>query len=116
MRYEHGIPQRFAISFGKSVSSFVAKLSQDEFTSYLHELRGVVREGGLHKMDPGDCDPEFVREIVARVALPPEIKANVKVGIVVGGGAISTALGTIPAVGLVAAGLGVAISISPLFF
>lgn len=73
MTPESGILPRVAISFEHLISKLAPKLSQEEYTLLLHELRGIVRERELYLLKPHNVDRETVREIASRVKLPPRI-------------------------------------------
>jgi len=93
MRKDNATPPPVAVSFRDSVAQLVRRQSRDEYTSLLHELRGAVREAGLHEMSPGEFDPEQIREIAARVRLSPRLRGYsrgvaVTTGIIGGLGAV----------------------------
>jgi hypothetical protein len=99
-----------AVSFRNVIADLAPKLTQEEYTVLLHQLRGEVRDFGLHKVGPGDCDKEVVREIAARVSLPPRLKAVGKSATMVA--AFVGGLGAVPALGPAAALAGAAVSVS----
>jgi hypothetical protein len=86
-----------AVSFKKSIAGFASKLSQDEYTALLHELRSAVRDRGLHRLQPGDFDKEVIRELACEVRLPPRAsKLSATFGIA---GGVIGGLGAIPILG-----------------
>jgi len=107
---ESGTPPAIAVSFKQTVSEMAHALSQDEYTVLLHELRGTVRDAGLNKLKPGEFDKDVIREIAAKVALPPRLRALAKAS-AVGAGAIG-GLGAIPLLGPGAALAGAVVSVS----
>jgi len=110
MEHEYADAPSIAISFTQSISEFAERLSLDEYAALLHELRGVVRDMGLHRVRPGECDREVLREIAARVGLPPRLRAFSKaIGVTAG---VVGGLGAVPILGPWAAVAGGAISIS----
>ena len=62
------------VAWAGAVSRLAKSLTQDEYAALLHEMRGTVRDHGLHKMRPGSDLRELVREIAATVRLPPRIR------------------------------------------
>lgn len=99
-----------AVSFKKEISKLAPKLTQDEYTVLLHELRGKVRQLGVHKVGPHEIDKEVIREIAAAVSLPPRLKAMAKASGVVGG--IIAGAGLFPVLGPASTGIGALVSIS----
>jgi len=99
-----------AVSFRNAIGDLAPTLTQDEYTALLHELRGQVRNLGLHKVGPGECDKEVIRELVSRVSLPPRLKAMSKRAAVIT--AFLGGLGAVPALGPAAALVGAALSVS----
>lgn len=85
MSPERGTLPFMAVTFAESISLFADRLSRDEYTTLLHELRGAVRDKGLHKVKPADADKEVVRELASRVNLPPRISGLGKAAGITGG-------------------------------
>lgn len=110
MQRERGSVPGIAVSFKDSIATCADNLSQDEYTALLYELRGIVRQYGLHKVKPGEFDKETIREIAAKVALPPRLRATGKLA-AIGAGLIG-GLGAIPVLGPAAAVAGAAVSVS----
>ena len=114
MQRENATPPPVAVSFLDAVAKLSVRMSYDEYTSLLHELRGSVRESGLHEMSTGNFDRELIREVSARVRLSPRLSGYSKsVGISTG---VIGGLGAIPVLGPFAAVFGGAISISGAFW
>ncbi len=107
---ELGVRPHVTVSFRDSISEFASKLTQDEYTILLHELRGLVREHGLHELGRGQFEKEVIREIAAKVALPARIRGIGKVAAVAGG--LLGGLSAIPLLGPAAAVAGAGISVS----
>jgi hypothetical protein len=114
MRRQNAKPPTVAVSFSGTVGQLAPRLSRDGYTSLLHELRGAVRNSGLHQMLPGDFDQERIREIAANVALPPRLRGYTR-GLGIAGG-IFGGLGAIPLFGQPAALIGGAVSIAAAFW
>jgi len=110
MKREEGKPPSLAVSFKDTLRQFSDRLSQDDYSVLLHEIRGAVHDYGLHLVGPGEFDKEVIREIAAKVALPPRIKASGKLA-VIGAGLIGS-LGAIPILGPSAAIVGGVLSVS----
>ncbi len=99
-----------SVRFRDSIAYLAPGLTTDSYTALLHELRGHVRECGLHRLAPGEVDREVVREIAIKVGLPPRLK---DIGRVVGvGGGLLTGVGAIAVLAPSAAIVGGIISIS----
>jgi hypothetical protein len=110
MTPEIGQPPRMAVTFAQSIASIASGLSRDEYTVLLHELRSVVREYGLHRVGTGEVDREVLREIGAKVQLPPRVSALGKAAGLVAG--VIGGLGAFTPLAPVTAVLGGAITIS----
>lgn len=99
-----------ALSFRKLIGELAPALSQNEYAALLHELRGTVREYGLHRVAPGEVDKEVIRDIAAKVALPPSLRSGGKMAAV--GASLIGGLTAIPILGSVGAVAGAAVSVS----
>ncbi|MET7835838.1 hypothetical protein ABZS44_23785 [Micromonospora sediminicola] len=102
------------ISFSSTVASMMRSMTLDEYCVLLHELRGAVRDSGIHRVAPGQVEPEVVRELAARVALPAKLGAfERRLALAAGmlGGAAST-----PVVGPAGPILGVGLSIAQYYW
>ena len=110
MKREEGEPPSLAVSFKDTLRQFSDKLSQDDYSVLLHELRGAVHDYGLHLVGPGEFDKEVVREIAAKVALPPKLRATGKLAAV--GAGIIGSLSAVPFFGPSAAIVGGVLSVS----
>ncbi|MBN2315056.1 MAG: hypothetical protein JXM79_14095 [Sedimentisphaerales bacterium] len=114
MLKKKAIPPPVAVSFHNSVAQLAVRLSHDDYTSLLHELRGMVRQRGLHKMAPGQFDREHIREIAATVRLSPRLRGYSRgVGITTG---IFGGLGAFPVLGTPATVVGGLISVAAAFW
>jgi hypothetical protein len=102
------------VSFREDISRMVGHFTQEEYSVFLHELRGHTRRLNLHKISPGECDKEVLREIASKVSIPPRLKGTVKVtGII---GSLVGGLGAIPVLGPGSAIGGALISVSSLIW
>lgn len=110
MKREEGSPPFIAVSFKDTLRQFADKLSKDDYSVLLHELRGAVHEYGLHLVGPGEFDKDVVREIAAKVALPPKLRASGKLAAI--GAGIVGSLGALPILGPSAAIVGGVLSVS----
>ncbi|MBV9468432.1 MAG: hypothetical protein JOZ57_04250 [Abitibacteriaceae bacterium] len=106
----------FAVSWASGVKDLIKskRLSQDQYTVLLHELRGYCREQRLHKMSPGQVDKEVIREIAAKIQLRPQLKSITKAALFGGNGIRS--LAAYAALGPTAVITGAAVSVSPALF
>ena len=105
-----GAPPFIPLSFEKSISSFAGKLTQEEYSVLLFELRRLVREKEIINLKPGEFEKKVVREIASAVELPPTIRGLGK-GALIAGGTLSV-LGAVPLFGPTAAIVGGAVSVS----
>ncbi len=103
-----------AISFARTIAEMAPQLTQDEYTSLIHELRGAVRELGIHLVKPGQVESGVIRELAAKVGLPARLGAAEKnltfAAGVVGG------LGAFPFIGPVGPILGIGVSIAQAYW
>jgi hypothetical protein len=110
MQHEPGNPPQIPLSFKEMFTNWAGTLSQDQYTSTLHELRGQIRDYGINKLSPGAFDKEIVREIVDKTHLPLQIKslgktAAIAVGIIGG-------VSTIPLLGVAGPIAGAVVSVA----
>lgn len=110
MNWDIDTPPKIAIPFQNSINNLCRKLNQDEYISIIHELRLSIRDIGLQKLRPGECDKRIIRELASKVALQPRLRALGKVLTIIvsmiGGLAASPVLGPTSAIA------GAAISVS----
>lgn len=99
-----------AVSFKESMARVVRHLSLDEYCVMLHELRGAVRDRGIHEQRPGNVDREVLREIAASVSFPPRLRSSGRLAAVAGG--MISGLAAFPVLGTGAAVAGAAVSVS----
>lgn len=111
-----------AITFAKTFAALAPKLTQDEYTVLIHELRGTVRDMGLHRVKPGQVEKEVVRELAAKVALPPHLgeaerKMTMWSGVIGGVGAgVIGIVGAAPVLAVAGPVLGTAVSIAQYYW
>jgi hypothetical protein len=110
MRKEKGTLPVVAVSFRDSIAKISNRLSKDQYTSLLHELRSSVRDAGLDEMSQGQFNRAEIRDIAARVALPPRLRGLDKVAGIAGG--IISGLGIISELSPVTSVLGGAIFVA----
>ena len=110
MQHSPGKPPQIPLSLKETFSSLVSELSQDEYTSMLHELRGLIRDYGINKVSPGNFDKEIAREIATKLSLPPRIKALGKSAAILAG--IIGGISTIPSFGVAGPIAGAIVSVS----
>lgn len=102
------------VSFKEDVSRMAKHMTQEEYSIMLHELRGNVRQQGLHKIGPGECDKEVLRDIASKVHLPPRVKEVVKVTGMLG--CLVSVIGAIPDLGPGSAIAGTLVSMTALIW
>jgi len=106
---EPGQAPTIPISFSQALAVMAPSMTLDEYTSFLHEARGVVRDRQIHRLQAGAIDRETTREVASRLGLPARLsKVGRTVGIVAG---IIGIAGAAPAVAPAAAIAGGLISI-----
>ncbi len=66
------------LTFSKTISSYVHKLTLDGYTATLHQLRNIVREKEIHLLKRGSVGREFIREIAETAQLPPKLKKHLE--------------------------------------
>ncbi|MGB7290552.1 MAG: hypothetical protein WBD99_00060 [Thermodesulfobacteriota bacterium] len=114
MQHESASLPYLPVSFNKSIAGMASKLTEQDYTVLLHELRGWVHDSGMHKLGPGDFDKEVIRELASQVALPPRVKTITKaLGIAA---ALIGGLGAFPVLGPSVAVAGAVVSISTLIW
>ncbi len=70
---------RVALSFSDAVMGMAEKMSFDEYTSFLHEARGIVRDQNIHLLNPNTMDRDHIRRIAGMLRLPARLNAIGKV-------------------------------------
>ncbi|MFH1312291.1 MAG: hypothetical protein ABIJ00_03610 [Candidatus Eisenbacteria bacterium] len=99
MVVDNGLPPQIALSFKDVVSVMAPHQTLDEYTSFLHEARGLIRDRGIQNLKPGTLDKEAIREIAAQLTLPARLSAAGKsMGVAAGVIAVAGAL-PVPIVG-----------------
>lgn len=99
-----------AASFRESMARMLGRLTFDEYCVMLHELRGEVRNRGIHNLGAGQVDREVLREIAVAVSLPSRLKEKDRIALFAGG--IIGGLGAIASFGPAAAIAGAVVSVS----
>jgi hypothetical protein len=67
----------------------------------LLSLREEVRKIDLHQREPGQFDPQVIRDIAAKVGMPSQLKGTTRLIAVAGG--VVAGLGAVPVLGPAAA-------------
>lgn len=104
-----GKPPSIPLPFSQAVSTMVSSMTLEEYSIFLHEARGLVRDRKIHKMKVGTIGQEERREIAIALGMPARLKKSGRAlgftsGLVAGAGAF-------PALGVPAAIAGGLISI-----
>jgi hypothetical protein len=110
MQRELAPPLIIPLSFGDEVIKIAKQMTLDEYSTLIHQLRGIVRDKKIQNLKPNEVEPDIRRQIAEEVEFAPKLKDSAKAlgflgGIVAGVGAISV-------VGPSAAIVGGAISIA----
>lgn len=85
MEVNQGIAPNIPLSFANAISSIAKKLSLDEYTVVLHELRNIVRDKQINKLKPGEVSKEVRREIAELVSFPARLKSSTRMLGIMGG-------------------------------
>lgn len=94
---EPGAPPNIPISFSQAVAGMVSSMTLDEYSSFLHEARNLIRDRKIHQLKAGAMDRETTRELAGQLGLPARLnKAGRKLGIAAG---VIGAVGSIPVLG-----------------
>lgn len=114
MRREPGIPPPIPIHIGKFIIPVVQNFTMDEYTAFLYEARVLVRDMGIVNMKPHTIEKDSLRELAARLWLPPKLRSWKKAyGILAG---LLTGAGVYPVVGPISAVVGGAVSVAATFW
>jgi hypothetical protein len=106
MSFNKGPAPHVALSLADSVTAMARSMTLDEYTSFLHEARGLLRERNVDKLPPGALDREAVREIATRLGLPARLSSVGKVfGITAGVMGIAGAVATVAPAAAAAGGV-----------
>lgn len=98
---EPGRPPNVPVSFSQAVTGMVSSMTIDEYTSFLHEARGLIRDRKIDQLQVGAIDRDTTRELASQLGLPARLnKAGRTVGIAAG---IVGMVGAVPAFGPAAA-------------
>jgi hypothetical protein len=106
---EPGPPPNIPISFSQTLTNIAPKMTLDEYTSFLHEARGLIRDKQIHKLKPNAVTQEMTREIAAQLHMPARLHQTGRVLAFATG--IASGIGAAPMLGPVAALAGGAIAI-----
>jgi hypothetical protein len=68
----------FALTLSEVVREMAPKMTLDEYTSFLHEARGYIRDRKIHKLRPGALDRDAIREIAQDLKLPARLSGAAK--------------------------------------
>jgi hypothetical protein len=99
-----------ALSLSDAVVGMAQSMTLDDYTSFLHEARGIIRDRKIHTLKPRSLDTDTIREIAILLGLPARLKAVGRT-FAVGGGLISIA-GAWPILGPAAAVVGGSVSVA----
>lgn len=103
-----------ALSFSSTIEAMAPKLTLDEYAVLLHELRGLVRQFGIHRVKPGHVELEVVREIAHRVALPAHLgNSERRIGMAA---ALAGGTAALPVAGPIGPIVGIAVSIAQYYW
>ena len=105
-------PPNIALSLSDAVSEMALNMTLDEYTSFLHEARGVIRDNHkIHMLNSGAMDLETTRDVAQELGLPGRLSAAGKV-MSVAPGVIGIAGGVEPTISLAASCVGVLVSVA----
>jgi hypothetical protein len=103
-------PRKLPLSLSDAVAHMVSSMTLDQYTSFLHKARGLIRERKIHELNPGALDKETIRDIAISLELPAKLRASGKVLNITGN--IITIMGALPALGPAATVVGGLVSIA----
>ena len=99
---------------GRSIARIASSMTQDEFTSFLHEARGLVRELEMPSLKPNAVGEDARRELASRLRLPARLSRDAKaMGLLA---TIGGAMLTVPILGGAAAIGGIALVLASGFW
>lgn len=103
---EPGQPPNIPISFSQAVAGMVSSMTLDDYASFLHEARGVIRDRNIQLLQVGAIDRETTREVASQLGLPARLsKAGRTVGIAAGVIGIAGAVPALAPAAAIAGGL-----------
>lgn len=79
MQIGTGPAPSIAISFSDAVVAMAPRMSLDEYTAFLHEARGIVRDRRIFELQPGAVDKDTIREIASELGIPARLSGTGKV-------------------------------------
>jgi hypothetical protein len=98
---EPGRPPAVPVSFSQAVAGMASSMTLDDYTSFLHEARGLIHDWKVHQLQVGAIDQDRTRELASLLGLPGRLsKAGRAVGIAAG---VIGILGAVPTLGPAAA-------------
>jgi hypothetical protein len=99
-----------ALSLADAVVGMAQSMTLDDYTSFLHEARGIIRDRKIHTLKPRSLDTDTLREIAIKLRLPARLKgAGRTLGI---SGGVITTVGAWPVLGPAAAVAGGLVSVA----
>jgi len=96
---ERGPAPTIPLSLSQAVADMATSMTLDDYTAFLHEARGVIRQRQIHRLQPGAMDLETTREVASQLGLPARLSGV--------GRTMAIAAGVIGIAGAVASPLGV---------
>lgn len=66
---EPGKPPNIPVSFSQAVAGMVSSMTMDDYSSFLHEARGLIRDLNIHQLRVGAIDQETTRELASQLGL-----------------------------------------------
>jgi hypothetical protein len=99
------------ISLSLAVAAMAPSMTLDEYTSFLHEARGFIRDRRINRMSRSAIDVPFVREVAAELGIPAKLNNLGRVAAFAAG--VVGTLGAVPAAAPVAAVAGGLITLVP---
>lgn len=95
-------PPQVALSFADVVTAMVPTQTLHEYTAFLHEARGIIRDRSIQQLKPRSLDKETIREIAVHLKLPARLSSSGKsLGVAAGVIGIAGALTVLgPAAGI----------------
>ena len=70
---------RRPLSLSDAVYEMLPAMSFDDYTKFLHEARGIIRDRKIHTLKPGALDKETTREVANILGLPARLNEVGKV-------------------------------------
>jgi hypothetical protein len=103
---EPGRPPKIPVSLSQAVVGMVSSMTLDEYTSFLHEARGLIRARNIQDLKVGSIGQEGIRELASLLGLPARLrKAGRTIGIAGGVITIAGAVAALAPAAAIAGGL-----------